>query len=202
MNPARSDNMIIQSICLLDQLDKDLNTFAMRVREWYCWHFPELRELVKDNYMFARCAAYIKVHMYTDARNFTRRLVFYLGVVLKYFGTTTSTTKSASCLYLIFLVSRMRMLYILQDRAAFDEDSLPGLNKIVMDEELAAAILKASRHSMGMDASPVDMSNIVTFCERMVKLAEYRRDLYAYLVDKVRRFRPGSSSDRVLMCLI
>lgn len=61
MNPARSDNMIIQSICLLDQLDKDLNTFAMRVREWYCWHFPELRELVKDNYMFARCAAYIKV---------------------------------------------------------------------------------------------------------------------------------------------
>lgn len=62
MNPARSDNMIIQSICLLDQLDKDLNTFAMRVREWYCWHFPELRELVKDNYMFARCAAYIKVN--------------------------------------------------------------------------------------------------------------------------------------------
>lgn len=72
-----------------------------------------------------------------------------------------------------------------QDRAAFDEEKLPGLNEIVMDEELAAAILKASRHSMGMDASPVDMSNIVTFCERMVKLAEYRRDLYAYLVDKV-----------------
>lgn len=55
-----------------------------------------------------------------------------------------------------------------------------------MDEELAAAILKASRTSMGMDASPVDMSNIVSFCDRMVKLAEYRRDLYAYLVDKVR----------------
>lgn len=84
------------------------------------------------------------------------------------------------------------MLYTLQDRAAFDEDSLSGLNEIVMDEELAAAILKASRHSMGMDASPVDMSNIVTFSERMVKLAEYRRDLYAYLVDKVRRFRPAS----------
>lgn len=74
-----------------------------------------------------------------------------------------------------------------QDRAAFDEDSLPGLNDIVMDEELAAAILKASRTSMGMDSSPVDMSNIVVFCERMVKLAEYRRDLYAYLVDKVLR---------------
>ena len=33
-NPGRADNMIIQSIALLDQLDKDLNTFAMRVSEW------------------------------------------------------------------------------------------------------------------------------------------------------------------------
>lgn len=59
-NPARSDNMIIQSIALLDQLDKDLNTFAMRVREWYSWHFPELKGIVKDNYMFARCAAFVQ----------------------------------------------------------------------------------------------------------------------------------------------
>jgi len=59
-NPARSDNMIIQSIALLDQMDKDINTFAMRVKEWYSWHFPELKELVKDNIMFARAAAYIQ----------------------------------------------------------------------------------------------------------------------------------------------
>ena len=31
-NVHRSDNMIIQSIALLDQLDKDINTFAMRIR--------------------------------------------------------------------------------------------------------------------------------------------------------------------------
>ena len=59
-NPARSDNMIIQSIALLDQLDKDVNTFAMRVREWYSWHFPELKDIVKDNIMFARAAAVIQ----------------------------------------------------------------------------------------------------------------------------------------------
>ena len=53
--------MIIQAIALLDQLDKDLNTFAMRVREWYSWHFPELKNIVKDNYMFVRCAALIQV---------------------------------------------------------------------------------------------------------------------------------------------
>ena len=31
-NVHRVDNMIIQSIALLDQLDKDVNTFAMRIR--------------------------------------------------------------------------------------------------------------------------------------------------------------------------
>ena len=58
-NPARADNMIIQSIGLLDTLDKDINTFAMRCKEWYSWHFPELRELCKDNFAFARAAAVI-----------------------------------------------------------------------------------------------------------------------------------------------
>lgn len=55
-NVNKSDNMIIQAICLLDQLDKDVNTFAMRVREWYSWHFPELSKIVKDNYIYARVA--------------------------------------------------------------------------------------------------------------------------------------------------
>ena len=31
-NVHRVDNMIIQSISLLDQLDKDINTFSMRIR--------------------------------------------------------------------------------------------------------------------------------------------------------------------------
>ncbi|KAI8777892.1 nucleolar protein 56 [Biomphalaria glabrata] len=53
-NVNRVDNMIIQSISLLDQLDKDINTFSMRIREWYSYHFPELVKIVNDNYMFAR----------------------------------------------------------------------------------------------------------------------------------------------------
>ena len=31
-NVHRADNMIIQSIALIDQLDKDINTFSMRIR--------------------------------------------------------------------------------------------------------------------------------------------------------------------------
>ncbi|KAJ2511276.1 Nucleolar protein 56 [Coemansia sp. RSA 1939] len=59
-NVNRSDNMIIQAISLLDQLDKDLNVFSMRVREWYGWHFPELAKIVTDHYRYARLARAIK----------------------------------------------------------------------------------------------------------------------------------------------
>ncbi|KAG0554392.1 hypothetical protein KC19_12G088000 [Ceratodon purpureus] len=59
-NVNRVDNMIIQSISLLDTLDKDINTFCMRVREWYSWHFPELVKIVNDNYTYAKLVKHIK----------------------------------------------------------------------------------------------------------------------------------------------
>ena len=52
--------MIIQSIALLDQLDKDANTFSMRIREWYSYHFPKLVKIVPENYLFATAAKFIK----------------------------------------------------------------------------------------------------------------------------------------------
>ena len=145
-NPARSDNMIIQSIALLDQMDKDLNTFAMRVREWYSWHFPELRDIVKDNIMFARAAAYIQ-------------------------------DKSSLC-----------------QRDDEKEDKLPGLVEIVGDEEMAKAVVTAARTSMGMDCSAVDMVNIINFTQRMVKLAEFRKNLAIYLTDKMAVVAPNLSA--------
>ena len=33
-SPDKVDTMIVQAIGLLDDLDKELNTYAMRVREW------------------------------------------------------------------------------------------------------------------------------------------------------------------------
>jgi nucleolar protein 56 len=59
-NVNKSDNMIIQAIALLDTLDKDVNTFVMRVREWYSWHFPELVKIVNDNYQYSQLTLLIK----------------------------------------------------------------------------------------------------------------------------------------------
>ncbi|CAN6200152.1 unnamed protein product [Urochloa humidicola] len=58
-NVNRVDNMVIQAIFLLDTLDKDINSFSMRVREWYSWHFPELVKIVNDNYLYAKIAKFV-----------------------------------------------------------------------------------------------------------------------------------------------
>ena len=156
--------MIIQSIALLDQMDKDLNTFAMRIREWYSWHFPELKDLVKDNYMFARCAAFIQ-----DKASLFAQTEAEVG-----------------------------------DRDGDDDerkmessptvDKLPGLVEIVGDPDTANAVVNSAKTSMGMACSAVDMINIVNFTQRMVKLAEYRKQLATYLSDKMSIVAPNLST--------
>jgi nucleolar protein 58 len=54
-SPDKVDTMIIQAINLLDDLDKELNTYCMRVKEWYGWHFPEMTKIITDNIAYAKC---------------------------------------------------------------------------------------------------------------------------------------------------
>ena len=46
--------MIILTVTLLDDLDKEVNNFMMRLREWFGWHFPELSKIVTDNHVYAK----------------------------------------------------------------------------------------------------------------------------------------------------
>uniref|UniRef100_A0A8D8Y2Y2 Nucleolar protein 56 n=2 Tax=Cacopsylla melanoneura TaxID=428564 RepID=A0A8D8Y2Y2_9HEMI len=130
-NVNRVDNMIIQSIALLDQLDKDVNTFSMRIREWYSYHFPELYKIVPENYLYARVAKFVG------------------------------------------------------NRKTFDAEKLEALEEVVMDSAKAQAILDASRSSMGMDISPVDLLNIEMFATRVIALSDYRKSLGTYLHKKM-----------------
>ncbi|XP_058049836.1 nucleolar protein 56 [Ahaetulla prasina] len=139
-NVNRVDNMIIQSISLLDQLDKDINTFSMRVREWYGYHFPELIKIVSDNYTYCRLAK------------------------------------------------------LIGNRKELSEESLEALEEIVMDSAKAQAILDASRSSMGMDISPIDLINIESFSSRVISLSEYRKGLQEYLRSKMNQVAPSLSA--------
>jgi nucleolar protein 58 len=66
-SPDKVDTMIVQAIALLDDLDKELNTYAMRVKEWYGWHFPEMGKIVNDNLAYARVI--LTVGMRTNCSN-------------------------------------------------------------------------------------------------------------------------------------
>ena len=35
-------------------MDKNINTFCMRLKEWFSWHFPELTKIVNDNNIFTK----------------------------------------------------------------------------------------------------------------------------------------------------
>jgi len=121
----------------LDQLDKDVNTCAMRVKEWYSWHFPELAKIVSDSFIFAR-------------------LVKTIGA-----------------------------------RSTLTNESLEKLTEITMDEPMAQQILDAAKSSMGFEVSEIDMMNLSEFADRVVELAKYRKQLSAYLVEKMAIVAPN-----------
>merc|ERR1719444_499884 len=136
-NVNKSDNMIIQSIALLDQLDKDINTFSMRIREWYSYHFPELYKIVPELALYAKCVKEIK------------------------------------------------------NRKLLTADKLEALEAIVMDSGKAEAIINASKSSMGMDISDMDLLNIDIFASRVIGLITYRQELSEYLKNKMQIVAPN-----------
>ncbi|KAG6508576.1 hypothetical protein ZIOFF_033950 [Zingiber officinale] len=73
-SPDKVDTMIIQAIGLLDDLDKELNTYAMRVREWYGWHFPELAKIVQDNIQYAKVVKLMGDHTNAVSLDFSEIL--------------------------------------------------------------------------------------------------------------------------------
>ncbi|KAF5191470.1 Nucleolar protein [Thalictrum thalictroides] len=139
-NVNRVDNMVIQAIFLLDTLDKDINSFSMRVKEWFSWHFPELVKIVSDSYLYAK--------------------------VLKFLRT----------------------------KSELSEDKIPGLTDILGDEDKAKEIVEAAKSSMGQDLSEIDLLNVHQFAQRVIELAEYRKNLHEYLVDKMNVVAPNLAS--------
>lgn len=83
------------------------------------------------------------------------------------------------------------MAKFIKNRKELSEASLEGLEEIVMDSAKAQAILDASRSSMGMDISPVDLINIELFASRVIALADYRKQLAEYLRTKMGDIAPN-----------
>ena len=66
----REDKPIIQSIAIIEAMDKNINTFTMRLREWFSWHFPELAKIITDGVMFTQV-----VHLIQTKDNVTEDMI-------------------------------------------------------------------------------------------------------------------------------
>jgi len=133
-SPDKVDVMIMQAVGLLDDLDKELNNFAMRLREWYGWHFPEMGKIVTENLAYAK----------------TVRLM----------GMKTR---------------------------AKDLD----LSVVGVPDEIAAEVKQAAETSMGTEITDEDLVNIMTLCERVIELTEYRASLAEYLKLRMNAIAPN-----------
>merc|ERR1712048_771980 len=151
-NVHRQDNMIIQAIAMIDQLDKNINTFAMRVREWYGYHFPEMVKIVNENYPYCR-------------------LVKLIG-------------------------RRENVLEAVHQKEEAEEDAedpelIKKIEEITMDSAKTQAICDASRKSVGMGISDIDLLNVEHFAQQVVELSEFRRELQEYLRSKMSAVAPN-----------
>merc|ERR1711879_1091752 len=133
-SPDKVDTMIIQAVGLLDDLDKELNNFAMRLREWYGWHFPEMGKIVTENLAYAK--------------------------VVKLMGFKTK---------------------------AKDTD----FSAVAVPDEIATEVRAAAETSMGTEITEEDISNILTLCDRVVELTEYRASLAEYLKLRMSAITPN-----------
>jgi nucleolar protein 58 len=71
-SPDKVDVMIMQAVGLLDDLDKELNNFAMRLREWYGWHFPEMGKIVTENLAYAKVVKHMGLKTAAKETDFSK----------------------------------------------------------------------------------------------------------------------------------
>merc|ERR1712088_1268105 len=81
-----------------------------------------------------------------------------------------------------------------KNRKELTADKLDELEAILMDSARAQAVIDDSKSSMGMDISPVDLLNIDHFANEVVKLANMRKTLHAYLKAKMDLVAPNLCS--------
>lgn len=84
-----------------------------------------------------------------------------------------------------------KVVQLIQNRKTFMEEKVSQLEEIVMDTAKAEAIFNASKISMGMDISDIDLLNIQMFAKRVISLSNYRKELSDYLRIKMSSVAPN-----------
>ncbi|AAB61074.1 similar to S. cerevisiae SIK1P (PID:g984964) [Arabidopsis thaliana] len=122
--------MIILSISLLDDLDKELNTYTTSVCELYGLHFPELANIVQDNILYAKVVKLMGNRINAATLDFSEILADEVEAELKE-ASMVSTRTEVSDLDLMHIQELCdQVLSIAEDKTLLCDDLKNKMNKI------------------------------------------------------------------------
>lgn len=101
VDPRKQDKPIMQCVALIDSLDKVINGFAMKIKEWYGWHFPELVKIVPDTEAYCKAVLAIrrKDEYSEEVRDFERDGECLVFLPRSHTRTDSKTATRQTCVY-------------------------------------------------------------------------------------------------------
>ncbi|KAE8214181.1 hypothetical protein CF319_g5393 [Tilletia indica] len=185
-SPDKIDIMVVQAIALLDDLDKELNIYAMRVKEWYGWHFPEMAKIISENLAYARCIRAMGMRTSCSATDFSDILPTEIEETLKAasevsMGTEISDTDLAHILSLADQVIgistyRAQLSAYLQNRMAAIAPNLTAL----IGELVGARLISHAGSLMNLAKQPASTIQILGAEKALFRALKTKHDTPKY----------------------
>ena len=163
--PGRVDTLVVRSIRAYDDLEKQINSAAVRVREWYSWHFPELSALVPDPLRYAETvlrlgrASRASEAGLSDPRQMAAALV----------GSESGEGSGAGPV----------------------AGAGAGTSDPLLAESVGRAVIRASLVTIGTAIEDEDLAQIQALCRQVLSLAQARSKLKAYLTQRLDTLAPN-----------
>ncbi|PIA57019.1 hypothetical protein AQUCO_00600028v1 [Aquilegia coerulea] len=87
-----------------------------------------------------------------------------------------------------------KVLKFRRTKLKVSKDKITVLTDVLGDEAKAKEIVEAAKSSIGQNLSEIDLLIVQQFAQRVIDLAEYRKNLHEYLVDKMNVVAPNLTS--------
>eukprot|EP00116_Pleurobrachia_bachei_P002365 sb/3462627/ len=148
-NVHRVDNMIIQSISLLDQIDKDINTFSMRLR----YVTTNQNSLFRSRDWLSANQGSVFPNSVPPHRNVTDMVEWY-----SYHYPELVKIAPDNIMY-------AKVVNVIKSRDQITEDMVTQLEEITMDSAKAKAVIESAKISMvGYNRNVTDMVFPIALC--------------------------------------
>jgi nucleolar protein 58 len=185
-SPDKVDTMVVQAIGLLDDLDKEVNIYAMRVKEWYGWHFPEMGKIITDNVAYAKVIRAMGFRTNAQTTDFSEILPEEIEATVKAAAETSMGTEISEtdiehiwslCDQVISMTAYRAQLYsYLQNRMAAIAPNLTAL----VGELVGARLISHSGSIMNLAKHPASTVQILGAEKALFRALKTKHDTPKY----------------------